>query len=99
MRGSKVFLMSIGLVVGLSGSVLLGAAAQSSAVPDTAKARANEMQARYMTPVKAEMATKLDTKTATVGQALMMKTDAAATLADGTEIPEGTKLTGRVVGV
>jgi hypothetical protein len=97
MRSSKGFLKCVGLVAGLGAG--LGAVAQSGAVPDTAAARANEMQSRYMTPVKAEMTTKLDTKTATVGQTLAMKTDAPATLADGTVIPEGTKLTGRVVGV
>jgi hypothetical protein len=101
MRSSRGFLKFVGLVAGLVAGLGagLGAVAQSGAVPDTAAARANEMQSRYMTPVKAEMATKLDTKTATVGQMLAIKTDAPATLADGTVIPEGTKLTGRVVGV
>jgi hypothetical protein len=52
-----------------------------------------------MTSIKAEVTTRLDTKSAAVGQALSLKTDAPATLADGTVIPEGTKLTGHVVGV
>src|SRR6516164_3803795 len=96
MRGSRDFLKCIGLVVSLGAGL---AAAQSNSVPDTAKARSNEMQARYMTSIKAEVTTRLDTKSAAVGQALSLKTDAPATLADGTVIPEGTKLTGHVVGV
>ena len=75
----------------------LNLAAQSSSA--TAAARANELQSRYMTAVKTELTSKLDTKTAVAGQPLTLKTEAAVTLADGTVIPEGTKLVGRVLGV
>jgi hypothetical protein len=75
----------------------LNLAAQSSSA--TAAARANELQSRYMTAVKTELTSKLDTKTAVAGQPLTLKTEAAVTLADGTVIPEGTKLVGRVIGV
>jgi hypothetical protein len=75
----------------------LNLAAQSASA--TAAARANELQSRYMTAVKTELTSKLDTKTAVAGQPLTLKTEAAVTLADGTVIPEGTKLVGRVIGV
>lgn len=90
------------------GSVVLSAAmtlaavnlaAQSAAGTGTATARANELQSRYMTAVKTQLTSKLDTKNAVAGQPLTLKTAAAVTLADGTVIPEGTKLVGRVIGV
>ena len=67
--------------------------------PSTPQSRANELQSRYMTAVQAELTSKLDTKTAVAGMVLTARTGAAVTLADGTEIPAGTKLMGRVVAV
>jgi hypothetical protein len=52
-----------------------------------------------MTTVRAQLTSKLDTKTAVAGMVLTARTGAAVTLADGTEIPEGTKLMGRVLAV
>lgn len=93
MNASKVLLGVVGLCVA-SG---LNAVAQGA--PSTPQARANELQSRYMTSVRAELTSKLDTKNAIVGLILTARTEGAVTLADGTEIPTGTKLMGRVVAV
>ena len=93
MNASKVLLGFFGLCVA-SG---LNAGAQGGA--STPQGRANELQSRYMTAVRAEFTSKLDSKTAVAGMVLTARTGAAVTLADGTEIPAGTKLMGRVVQV
>ena len=93
MNASKVLLGVFGLCVA-SG---LSAVAQGGA--STPQSRANELQSRYMTAVRAEFTSKLDTKTAVAGMVLTARTGTAVTLADGTEIPAGTKLMGRVIQV
>jgi len=52
-----------------------------------------------MSPVDGERVSKLDTKTAKAGDSVVIQTKAAAKTTNGTEIPEGSKLVGRVVGV
>jgi hypothetical protein len=47
----------------------------------------------------AKFASKLDTKSAKVGEAVSAKTVKAAKAKDGTELPKGSKLTGQVVAV
>jgi hypothetical protein len=93
MNASKVLLGVFGFCIA-SG---LNAGAQGGA--STPQSRANELQSRYMTTVRAQLTSKLDTKTAAAGMVLTARTTAEVTLADGTEIPAGTKLMGRVVAV
>jgi hypothetical protein len=49
--------------------------------------------------VVAKLSGKLDTKSAKVGDTIVAKTVTKTKLADGTELPRGTKLTGTVVAV
>lgn len=52
-----------------------------------------------MSPVNGELVDKLDTKTAKTGDSIVVKTRSSAKTADGTEIPKGSKLIGRVTAV
>lgn len=52
-----------------------------------------------LSPVDGELVDKLDTKTAKTGDAVVIKTKSDVKTADGTEIPKGSKLVGKVVGV
>ncbi|HWB32711.1 MAG TPA: hypothetical protein VG714_06035 [Acidobacteriaceae bacterium] len=52
---------------------------------------------RYLTSVQAEAATRIDTKSAADGQAIVMRVTQNTTLADGTPLPKGTKLTGHIL--
>ena len=71
-------------------------AAESSATPATAAAEAGSADMR---PVKGELVSKLDTKTAKTGDDVVVETKAAVKTADGTEIPKGSKLMGHIVAV
>ena len=51
-----------------------------------------------MSPIKGELVSKLDSKTAKTGDSVVVQTKSSAKTADGTEIPKGSKLMGRVVG-
>jgi hypothetical protein len=93
MSASRMVLGVFGFCIALG----LNAGAQGGA--STPQSRANELQSRYMTAVRAELTSKLDTKNAVAGMVLTARTGAAVTLADGTEIPAGTKLMGRVLAV
>jgi len=52
-----------------------------------------------LSSVNGELVDKLDTKTAKNGDAVVIKTKENVKTADGTEIPKGSKLVGRVTGV
>jgi len=52
-----------------------------------------------MRPVSGELESKLDSKTAKVGDSVVVKTKAAVKTADGTVIPKGARLVGRVTDV
>ena len=52
-----------------------------------------------MRPVSGELENKLDSKTAKVGDAVVVRTKAAVKTADGTVIPKGARLVGRVTDV
>jgi hypothetical protein len=52
-----------------------------------------------MRPVKAELVSKLDSKTAKSGDDVVVQTNDSVTTAAGTEIPKGSKLVGHVVAV
>jgi hypothetical protein len=65
-----------------------------------AGAAAGEAQgARALTIVPTELMGKIDTKKASVGQAITTIVSHPVTLADGTELPKGTKVMGHVVQV
>lgn len=70
------------------------ASAASAATADAAPVAAVEMRA-----VKGQLVNKLDTKTAKTGDDVVVQTQAAVKTADGTEIPKGSKLVGRVLAV
>ena len=52
---------------------------------------------RYLTAVQAEPVSKVDTKNAAAGQGITLQVTADATLANGTHLPKGTRLTGRIL--
>lgn len=73
------------------------AQAQSQA---TLPARApSAMAAVELSPVNGELVDKLDTKTAKAGDSVVIKTNSNVKTADGTEIPKGSKLMGRITQV
>jgi hypothetical protein len=51
-----------------------------------------------MSPVKGELVSTLDSKTAKTGDSVVVQTETAVKTADGTEIPKGSKLVGHVLG-
>jgi hypothetical protein len=57
-----------------------------------------EAPAIEMSPVNAELVSKLDSKTAKSGDSVVVQTKASVKTADGTEIPKGSKLVGHVLG-
>ena len=81
-------------------SLSIAAVAQNATTDEQAAARANEaVVERYMTNVQTELTGKVDTRNAAVGQEVTARTRDAATLADGTALPKGTKLVGHVIQV
>ena len=74
------------------------AAPSASAETSAPTAVAPTTPAPELRPVSAELVSNLDTKTAKTGDSVVVQTKAAVKTADGTEIPKGTKLVGRVVG-
>jgi hypothetical protein len=52
-----------------------------------------------MSPVSGELVSKLDSKTAKTGDSVVVETKTSAKTADGTAIPKGSKLVGRVLAV
>jgi hypothetical protein len=64
--------------------------------PDSSAAT-TEAPASEMSPVKGELVSKLDSKTAKTGDSVVVQTKTSAKTADGTEIPKGSKLVGHVL--
>jgi hypothetical protein len=71
----------------------------SAASQQSPPASTPETAGPVMSPVNGELLSKLDTKTAKTGDSVVVQTKTSAKTADGTEIPKGSKLVGRVVGV
>lgn len=69
----------------------------AAAAPDTAST--TTAAPAEMRPVQAQLVNKLDTKTAKTGDDVVVETRASVKTADGTEIPKGSRLVGRVVAV
>ena len=63
-----------------------------AATPETAAAQ-------EFRPVKAELVSKLDSKTAKTGDDVVVQTTSTVKTADGTEIPKGSKFMGHVIAV
>jgi hypothetical protein len=81
-------------------SLSIVAVAQNAGTGEQTSERVNAaITERYMTNIQTELISKIDTKSAAVGQEVTARTKDAATLADGTALPKGTKLVGRVVQV
>jgi hypothetical protein len=74
-------------------------AAETAAEAQAELARQNAITDRYLTAVPVEMASKVDTKNAVPGQEVTVRTLQEEHLADGTDLPRGTKLLGHVVQV
>ncbi len=77
--------------------ILITALAASLSLPIAAAAQSNAITDRYLTAVQVEMTGRVDTKNAAAGQEVTARTKAAAKLADGTELPKGTKLAGHII--
>ena len=73
--------------------------AGQSVYPPTGSASSPDASATEMSPVNAELVGKLDSTTAKTGDSIVVKTESSVKTADGTMIPKGTKLVGRVIGV
>lgn len=75
-------------------------AATSAQTASTASpAKISAMAYDYMRPVNCELAGKLDSKSAKVGDTVTVKTTAALRTADGSVIPKGAKLVGHLTNV
>ncbi|HEX4285478.1 MAG TPA: hypothetical protein VHZ28_10325 [Terracidiphilus sp.] len=72
---------------------------QQMAPPPSAPATSAPAAAAEMSTVNGELVDKLDTKTAKTGDPVVIKTRSNVKTADGTDIPKGSKLVGKVMGV
>ena len=72
-------------------------AGAETATPNSAAAN-TAAPAAEMSPIKGELVSKLDSKTAKTGDSVVVQTKSATKTADGTAIPKGSKLVGHVVG-
>jgi len=86
----------LGAALGASAQSLPGASENGSTAAQAGQASASSVQA---TSVSAELTKKIDSKDAKVGDEVAAKTTAEARLADGTKLPKGSKLMGRVTDV
>jgi hypothetical protein len=81
---------------GASGAGTVSASRDSGASGSASGAGGSSAQ---MTPVSGELAGKLDSKTARVGDPVVLKTTQTARTADGVVIPKGSRLLGHVTAV
>jgi hypothetical protein len=89
-------LSTLSLTLALQGQA---STAASTAAVATAQSGAESASATAETHVSAELTSKLNSKSAQVGDQVAAKTTATAILPDGTKLPKGTKLMGRVTEV
>ena len=71
--------------------------APATQVPSTANSP--EVAMPQLRPVTGELESKLDTKEAKAGDAVVVKTTSPATMAEGVEIPKGSKIMGHIIDV
>lgn len=107
-KGSIVCLTLLAGIPVFAQQAAAGATAQQSASASAAGASVNESSnvnasanasAPQMRPVTGELVEKLDSKTAKVGDSVVVKTTASARGSEGVVIPKGTRLVGHVTGV
>lgn len=72
---------------------------EPAAQPAQSTANAPEAENEQLRPVTGELEKKLDTKNAKAGDPVVVKTTEKATIADGIEIPKGSKIMGHVTDV
>ena len=94
MRSHKILITT--LATGLSLSISAAVLGQNASESAEAIARSNAITDRYLTAVQAEVMGRIDSKNAKAGQEVDVRTTRAATLANGTELPRGTKLVAHV---
>ena len=70
---------------------------EATQVPSTANSP--EVAMPQLRPVTGELQSKLDTKEAKAGDAVVVKTTSPATMAEGVEIPKGSKIMGHIIDV
>ena len=70
----------------------------TEAAPPRGPAANPAASAEEMSPINGELVSKLDSKTAKTGDSVVVQTKSSAKIADGTEIPKGSKLVGHVLG-
>jgi len=106
MKSTKGFLAALVLLTSLP--ILAqqaGVSAQQSASASAGGASVNESAAANagvsapMLPVSGELVGKIDSKTAKVGDSVVVKTNASVRNAEGVVIPKGSRLVGHVTGV
>ncbi|MCU1318910.1 MAG: hypothetical protein JWP98_428 [Edaphobacter sp.] len=71
----------------------------TAAARASAQARQAAISSAYAVNVSAELTKRIDTKNAKVGDEVNAKTTSTANLADGTNLPKGTRLVGKVTDV
>jgi len=105
-KGSIVCLVLLTGIPGFAQQPAAGASAQQSTSASAAGASVNESSnvnagasMPQMRPVAGELVEKLDSKTARVGDSVVVKTTASVRSADGVVIPKGTRLVGHVTDV
>jgi hypothetical protein len=93
------FVAAIALAAGVQAQT--GSASASTQTQSSAALQGNGAQASaaQTTNVSAELTKKVDTKNAKVGDEITARTTRSAHLNDGTNLPKGTQLLGRVTGV
>jgi hypothetical protein len=73
--------------------------ANAQVSPRSVQANGSASAEEQMRPVKGELVSKLDSKSAKVGEQVVVKTSEKVRTADGTVIPKGSRLIGRVTEV
>jgi hypothetical protein len=100
MKSAILFPIAAALVSGVSLSLAAQQAAagadQSATARGAASTKLSAMAFDYMRPVSCELAGKLDSKSAKVGDAVVVKTTENLRMEDGSVIPKGAKLIGHV---
>ncbi len=73
--------------------------AVAPAVPVAATANSPEIVNPELRPVAAELVSRIDSRNAKTGDSIVIRTTATATIANGIEIPKGSKIVGRITDV
>jgi len=110
MKSPKAFIVALVLIssfpilaqqagAGVSAQQSASASAAGASANESSSASANAQASAQMRPVSGELVGKLDSKTAKVGDAVVVKTTASVRSAEGLVIPKGSRLVGHVTDV